>query len=168
MQQDMLAERSVITVRALLEDGKRERAAIALKKKKLHEKQALQLENNILLLDERAAALETSSQQADLVGALKTATNAIRTVQRQMPLEDVERLMEDNATASQYVVRAVSKHHMEWQSSSHALSRLHTLGNTYHATRCCPSALVFPCAAIQYAFAGGYQCPAGSEHRSSA
>jgi Snf7 len=108
VQQDMLAERSLAAAAALLREGRRDRAAVALKKKKLHEKQALQLENNILLLDERAAALETSTQQADLVGTLKLATATIRAVQRQMPLEDVERLLEDSASAAQYVVRPVS------------------------------------------------------------
>ena len=67
--------------------------------------QALQLENNILLLDERMAALETTTHQADLVGALKVATGAISAMQKQMPLEHVEQLLEDNAQAGQYVVR---------------------------------------------------------------
>lgn len=101
----MLAQRATETVAQLLKGGKRDRALIALKKKKMHDKQALQLEHNILMLDERMVALETSVQQADLIGALKSANGAIKAMQRQMPLESVEQLLEDNADASQYVVR---------------------------------------------------------------
>jgi hypothetical protein len=77
---------------------------VALKKKKLHDKQALQVEHNILLLDERMVALETSAQQADLISALKAANGAIKQMQQQAPLEDVERLLSDNAESAEYVV----------------------------------------------------------------
>lgn len=88
----------------LLRDGKKDRALLALKKKKLHERNALQIDNNVLLLDERVAALETTAQQADLVGALKAANSAMQAMQSQLPLEDVEKLLQDNAEAAEYVV----------------------------------------------------------------
>ena len=106
MQQDMLAERSHEIVNSLLKEGKRERALLALKKKKLHEKNALQIDNNILLLDERVAALETTAHQSDLMSALKAANGAIKAMQQQMPLDDVEKLLQDNAESAVYVVRA--------------------------------------------------------------
>lgn len=92
-------------MQALLAAKRRDRAIVALKKKKLHDKQALQLEHNILLLDERMIALETTAQQADLVSALKAANGAIKQMQRQTPLEDVEKLLSNNAESAEYVVR---------------------------------------------------------------
>ena len=105
VQQDMLSERCFATVSSLLKEGKKDRARIALRTKKLHDKQALQLESNILLLDERMSALETSAQQAELLAALRKANGAIKAMQQQAPLEEVERLLDENAEGAQYVVR---------------------------------------------------------------
>ena len=106
MQQDMLSDRSLQTVSDLLKEKKKDRALLALKKRKLHDRQALQLENNILLLDERMSALETSAQQADLIAALKKANGAIKAMQQQAPLEEVERLLDESSESAQYVVCA--------------------------------------------------------------
>jgi hypothetical protein len=102
-----------------LKEGRKDRALIALKKKKFHEMQALQLDRNMLMLDERVAALEATAQQADLITALKAANGAMKQMQKQMPLEDVEQLLQDNAEASHYVVRdphSAERYHVALQA----------------------------------------------------
>jgi charged multivesicular body protein 6 len=84
---------------------KRERARLALKKKKLHENQAMQLDKTILKLDEQVVVLETTAHQVDTVSALRVANQAMKAMQKQMPLESIEKLMQENAEASVYVVR---------------------------------------------------------------
>ena len=107
MQQEQLVERSQDVVGELLRKKQRERALTALKKKKLHEKQALQLDQNILKLDEQVVALETTEQQVDTVSALRTANQAMKAMQNQMPLDAIEKLMQENEDAAEYVVRCL-------------------------------------------------------------
>lgn len=105
VQQEQLVERSQEVVGQLLRKKLRERALTALKKQKLHERQAMQLEQNILKLDEQVVALETTEQQVDTVSALRAANIAMKAMQQQMPLEAIEKLMQDNEDAAEYVVR---------------------------------------------------------------
>ena len=107
VQQEQLVERSQDVVGELLRKKQRERALTALKKKKLHEKQALQLDQNILKLDEQVVALETTEQQVDTVSALRTANQAMKAMQNQMPLDAIEKLMQENEDAAEYVVRCL-------------------------------------------------------------
>lgn len=104
MQQEKLAEKSAIVVGELLAAHKRDRAKLALKKKKLHELQALQIDQNILRLDEQVVALETTAQQVDTVDALRTANKAIKAMQKQISLEEIETLMGESAEANAYMV----------------------------------------------------------------
>lgn len=103
LQQEKLSEKSAIAVGHLLAANKRDRAKLALKKKKLHEGQALQIERYILRLDEQVVALETTAQQVDTVDALRTANKAIKAMQKQIPLEEIENLMEESAEANAYM-----------------------------------------------------------------
>jgi charged multivesicular body protein 6 len=105
VQQEQLVARSQEVVGDLLRNKLRERALLALKKKKLHEKQVIQLDQNILKLDEQVVALETTEQQVDTVSALRTANQAMKAMQRQMPLNEIEKLMGENQEAAEYVVR---------------------------------------------------------------
>lgn len=106
VQQEQLVERSLEVVGELLRKKLRERALTALKKKKLHERQAMQLDQNILKIDEQVVALETTEQQVDIVSVLRTANQAMKTMQQQMPLDAVEKLMQENEDAAEYVVRS--------------------------------------------------------------
>lgn len=99
----------------LLAANKRDRAKLALKKKKLHEGQALQIERYILRLDEQVVALETTAQQVDTVDALRTANKAIKAMQKQIPLEEIENLMEESAEANAYMVGGIIQSYRLWQ-----------------------------------------------------
>lgn len=105
LQQETLSARSQETAAELVKKNLRDRALTALKKRKLHERQAMQLEQNILKIDEQTIALETTEQQVDTVSALKAANFAMKAMQQQMPLDSIEKLMEENEEASEYVVR---------------------------------------------------------------
>lgn len=102
-KQELLADRTLQTVKELLQAKRLDAARLALRKQKLHEQQYLQVSNYILRIDEQLVNVEISSQQADLVGVLRTANDAVKSIQRQMPLEEIEKLMDDTAESAQYV-----------------------------------------------------------------
>jgi hypothetical protein len=105
VQQEQLVDRSQEVVGELLRKQQRERALTALKKKKLHEQQVIQLDQSILRLDEQVVALETTEQQVDTVSALRAANQAMKAMQLQIPLDEIEKLMGENQEAAEYVVR---------------------------------------------------------------
>ena len=105
LQQEKLAERSQQAVAELLAANKRDRAKLALKKKKLHEMQVLNIDRNILKLEEQVVALETTAQQVDTVDALRTANKAIKAMQKQMPLGEIGQLLDESEEANVYMVR---------------------------------------------------------------
>lgn len=53
--------------------------------------------------------METQAQQADTVDALRTAASAMRALRAQMPLADVEKLLEESVEGAEYVVRMLSR-----------------------------------------------------------
>ena len=100
----MLAERAFATVQQLLRSQRSDRALIALRKRKLHDNQVLHVETCILRIDEQLASVEGTSQQMAVVAALRTANGAIKQMQQQMRVEDIEKLMDESADAAAYLV----------------------------------------------------------------
>jgi charged multivesicular body protein 6 len=73
------------SAKELLKSGKRDRAALMLKMRRFRE-----------------AELERADIQAKMFESLKSGTAALKSLQALMPLEDVEKLMEENEEAVQY------------------------------------------------------------------
>ncbi|GIL92548.1 hypothetical protein Vretimale_18960 [Volvox reticuliferus] len=86
----------------LAKEGRRDRALLVLKKKKLSEKQLVQLHGLILNVEEMLSSIEITKKQSAVFATLQSSTAALKQLQAQVKLEDVQRLLDDTAEAKQY------------------------------------------------------------------
>ncbi|GIL62523.1 hypothetical protein Vafri_16734 [Volvox africanus] len=86
----------------LSKEGRRDRALLVLKKKKLSEKQLVQLHGLILNVEEMLSNIEIAKKQTNVFATLQSSTAALKQLQAQVKLEDVQRLLDDTAEAKQY------------------------------------------------------------------
>ncbi|GLI71320.1 hypothetical protein VaNZ11_016479 [Volvox africanus] len=86
----------------LTKEGRRDRALLVLKKKKLSEKQLVQLHGLIINVAEMLSNIEMMKKQTAVFAALQSSTAALKQLQAQVKLEDVQRLLDDTTEAKQY------------------------------------------------------------------
>ncbi|KAG2443282.1 hypothetical protein HYH02_009352 [Chlamydomonas schloesseri] len=95
-------ERHAEVARQLAAEGRRDRALLALRKKKLSEKQLAGLHSLIMNVEEMLSNIETTKKQTAVFGALQQSNDALKQLQAQVKLEDVQRLLDDTAEAKAY------------------------------------------------------------------
>ncbi|KAK9812682.1 hypothetical protein WJX72_001804 [[Myrmecia] bisecta] len=95
-------EREVKVAKELIAQKKRERALLALKKKKLQEAQLDKLDAWLLNVEQMLANVESAARQSKLFSAMKQGHAALKELQKEVTVEDVEQLMEDTAEAKEY------------------------------------------------------------------
>ncbi|GFR52212.1 hypothetical protein Agub_g14752 [Astrephomene gubernaculifera] len=95
-------ERHAEVARQLAGEGRRDRALLALRKKKLSEKQLAQLHGLIINVEEMLSNIELTKQQTAVFSALQSSNEALKQLQAQVRLDDVQRLLDDTAEARQY------------------------------------------------------------------
>lgn len=88
--------------RELVAQGRKDRALLALKRRKLQEGQAERLDGWLLNVQGMLLNIETTKSQAQLFAALKEGNKAMKEMQQAMPLEEVDKLMQDSADAKAY------------------------------------------------------------------
>ncbi len=86
----------------LMAEGKRDRAKLALQKKKFQENLIAQTEAKILNIEELLNSVEYAKVQQEVFNALKEGNNALQKINSQMSIEEVERLMDESAEAIAY------------------------------------------------------------------
>ncbi|KDD77177.1 hypothetical protein H632_c3p1 [Helicosporidium sp. ATCC 50920] len=102
---EALMERETTVARTLVAKQQRPAALLALKKKRLHETQLEGLDNCLLTLEETLTQVESAQRTARLMAALKQGADVLSALQRAMPLESVEQLMEQGAESREYEMR---------------------------------------------------------------
>eukprot|EP01023_Acetabularia_acetabulum_P018867 TRINITY_DN19537_c0_g1_i1.p1 TRINITY_DN19537_c0_g1~~TRINITY_DN19537_c0_g1_i1.p1 ORF type:complete len:227 (-),score=51.96 TRINITY_DN19537_c0_g1_i1:423-1103(-) len=98
-------DRELQIAKELVAAKKKERAVLALKKKKLNEQQLQKLDDWLLNVETLLLNIESAKQQNKIFEALRTGADAMKEIQKEVSLEDVERLQEDSEEAKQYQER---------------------------------------------------------------
>ncbi|XP_043718702.1 vacuolar protein sorting-associated protein 20 homolog 2-like isoform X2 [Telopea speciosissima] len=101
-QLDTVIEAEKQAARDLIREKKKDRALLALKKKKAQEELLKQVDNWLINVEQQLADIELASKQKAVFESLKTGNNAIKSIQSEINLEDVQKLMDDTAEAKAY------------------------------------------------------------------
>ncbi|KAK9132176.1 hypothetical protein Scep_011704 [Stephania cephalantha] len=101
-QLDAVIEAEKQAAKDLIREKKKERALLALKKKKVQEELLKQVDAWLINVEQQLADIELASKQKAVFESLKAGNNAIKAIQSEVNLEDVQKLMEDTAEAQAY------------------------------------------------------------------
>lgn len=96
---ERLVAREMQVARELVAKRQKERALLALKRRKLHEQQLERLGAWQLNVEQVLSNIEAAKQQKQLFAALKAGNEAVTDLQKEVTVDDVEKLMEDSAEA---------------------------------------------------------------------
>lgn len=98
-QLDVVIARETEICKDLIRQKKKDRALIALKKKKFQEGLLIKTEGQMETLDTLIRTIDFASQQQEVFAALKIGKEALDEINKQCSIEDVEQLMDESAEA---------------------------------------------------------------------
>ncbi|GMH11382.1 hypothetical protein Nepgr_013223 [Nepenthes gracilis] len=101
-QLEAVIEAEKQAARDLIREKKKERALLALKKKKVQEELLQKVDSWLINVEQQLADIELASKQKSVFESLKAGNNAIKAIQSEINLEDVQKLMDDTAEAKAY------------------------------------------------------------------
>lgn len=97
-----LIAREADVARRLVREGRKDRALLALKKKRLQEDMLQKADVWVLNVEQQLADIEITSKQAAVFASLKAGHDAVRRLQSQIDLADIEKLTEDTEEAKAF------------------------------------------------------------------
>ncbi|KAJ4715228.1 vacuolar protein sorting-associated protein 20.2 [Melia azedarach] len=101
-QLDTVIEAEKQAARDLVRQSRKDRALLALKKKKAQEEILKQVDGWLINVEQQLADIELASKQKAVFQSLKAGNDAMKAIQSEINLEDVQKLMDDTEEAKAY------------------------------------------------------------------
>lgn len=98
----IIIERENEIAKLQLRRGNRDRALLALRKKKYQQNLLNNTFSQLLTVEELTMSIEFTQVQQDVIEGLKGGNEILNTIQKELKLEDVEQLMADTSEAIRY------------------------------------------------------------------
>jgi len=94
--------KEISAARDLMKMKKKKQAILLLKKKKLKEKMLADTSNKLLTIEQLLSQIDEAEITAETMNAMKQGTEALKALNEEMSLEDVERIMDETQEAIEY------------------------------------------------------------------
>ncbi|XVE86486.1 hypothetical protein DITRI_Ditri18aG0037800 [Diplodiscus trichospermus] len=101
-QLEAVIEAEKKAARDLIREKRKDKALLALKKKKAQEELLKQVDTWLLNVEQQLADIELASKEKTVFDSLKAGNNAIKAIQSEINIDDVQKLLEDTEEAKAY------------------------------------------------------------------